>query len=128
MQQDKLKLLNVLLAANKPFACALSGNLGAGKTTFVRDFLQLRGFSGYVKSPSFSIVEIYEEIKFLHIDLYRLEIVGKQQLAALGLYDFLDEGYSVFIEWPERLDHKPLKIDFYIRIELEGHSRKYCLH
>lgn len=122
---DKQSVLDQLLTLPRPFVCALSGNLGAGKTTLVRDFFQCLGFTGYVKSPSFSIFEIYEDIQFLHIDLYRLQEANRDQLFALGLADFLDEGYSAFFEWPERLAAGTLNFDIKVAIEFDGNNRSY---
>lgn len=77
----------------------LRGPLGAGKTTFVRGFLRGIGHQGEVRSPTFSLVHLYETTPpVLHADLYRVESV-----LGLGLEDELDDRVS-FIEWPDRAD------------------------
>ena len=79
---------------------ALTGDLGAGKTTLVRGLLHALGHDGEVPSPSFAIIQPYESIAppVWHADLYRVEDVA--ELAELGLDSFGD-GVLV-VEWPER--------------------------
>ena len=79
---------------------ALSGDLGAGKTTFVRHLLAARGHSGEVPSPSFAIVQPYEELEppVWHADLFR--IADPLEMAELGL-DSLEDSI-LLVEWPER--------------------------
>ena len=78
----------------------LSGELGAGKTTLARGFLEALGHRGEVPSPSFAIVQPYEDIDppVWHIDLYRLET--PDELQELGL-EAAEEGI-LLIEWPDR--------------------------
>jgi tRNA threonylcarbamoyladenosine biosynthesis protein TsaE len=78
----------------------MTGDLGAGKTTLVRGLLQALGHEGEVPSPSFAIVQPYEELDppVWHADLYRLE--DRSELAELGL-DSLGDSVLV-VEWPER--------------------------
>ena len=79
---------------------AMTGDLGAGKTTLVRGLLHALGHEGEVPSPSFAIVQPYEDVDppLWHADLYRVEDVA--ELAELGL-DSLGDGVLV-VEWPER--------------------------
>ena len=78
----------------------LSGPLSAGKTTLVRGLLKSLGHHGDVPSPSFAIVQTYEELTppVWHVDLYRIE--DKSELIELGLDDLADG--VLLIEWPER--------------------------
>jgi tRNA threonylcarbamoyladenosine biosynthesis protein TsaE len=83
---------------------ALSGPLGAGKTTFARGVLAALGLSEEAPSPSFSLVIAYDppdvRLPLWHVDLYRIE--DRQEIEELGLDDALAEA-ALLIEWPERM-------------------------
>jgi len=82
---------------------ALHGNLGVGKTTFVRGLARGLGITGAVTSPTFSIYTIYSGRRTLvHLDAYRLE--STQEIDDLLLEDFLASPYCLAIEWPEKID------------------------
>ncbi|QIK79706.1 tRNA (adenosine(37)-N6)-threonylcarbamoyltransferase complex ATPase subunit type 1 TsaE [Sphingomonas piscis] len=87
-------------AAREGDVILLSGDLGAGKTTLARGFLEALGHAGDVPSPSFAIVQPYDALvpPVWHVDLYRIEDAG--ELAELGL-DAADDGI-LLVEWPER--------------------------
>jgi tRNA threonylcarbamoyladenosine biosynthesis protein TsaE len=79
----------------------LSGALAAGKTTLVRGILAGLGHEGEVPSPSFAIVQPYEDLNppVWHVDLYRIE--EPSDLDELGLDDISADGVLI-VEWPER--------------------------
>lgn len=81
---------------------ALYGDLGAGNTTFTRGLLRGLGFDGDVGSPTFPIVQTYEELRVpvWHVDLYRVE--DPSELPELAL-DEARQDTALVIEWPERL-------------------------
>jgi len=86
-----------------PFVVALFGDLGSGKTTFVRGFAKGLGVPiEAVRSPSFTLVNQYEgRVKLYHIDLYRLDDIS--ELIPLGFTDIMSEEDAVcVIEWAER--------------------------
>jgi tRNA threonylcarbamoyladenosine biosynthesis protein TsaE len=78
----------------------LSGPLGVGKTALVRAMLQTLGHVGEVPSPTFAIVQPYEDLPLpvWHVDLYRIEEAG--EIDELGL-DSAEQGLLI-VEWPER--------------------------
>jgi tRNA threonylcarbamoyladenosine biosynthesis protein TsaE len=80
----------------------LTGDLGAGKTTLTRGLLRSLGVSGPVRSPTYTLVEIYEldKLTALHLDLYRLS--DPTELDNLGLREWATGGHLWLIEWPER--------------------------
>jgi tRNA threonylcarbamoyladenosine biosynthesis protein TsaE len=80
----------------------LIGDLGAGKTTLTRGFLHTLGVTGVVRSPTYTLVEIYETgvLTALHLDLYRLS--DPAELDNLGLREWATAGHLWLIEWPER--------------------------
>jgi len=81
---------------------ALYGDLGTGKTTLARGILRGLGFEGDVASPTFPIVQPYEELALplWHVDLYRIEDPAEAE--ELALDEALEEG-ALVVEWPERL-------------------------
>lgn len=80
----------------------LKGELGAGKTTFVRGMARGVESAAPVASPTFQLVRIYPgRIQLAHVDLYRLE--KEDEVRDVGLDELLDAG-AVVVEWGERLD------------------------
>lgn len=78
---------------------ALSGELGAGKTTLARAVIHALGHEGEVPSPSFTIVETYDlQLPLVHADFYRLS--RPQEADELGLDDYR-QGAALIAEWPE---------------------------
>jgi len=90
-------------AARRGLVIALAGDLGAGKTQFVRGVARGLGCAGRVHSPTFTLVNEYGggRLKLFHLDLYRLET--PEQILSAGIEEYLTpDGVSV-IEWAERL-------------------------
>lgn len=89
--------------AKYPSGCVLglSGDLGAGKTTFVRAVLECLGYSGRVTSPSFPLHQSYPEVGVEHFDLYRLQNIDDKMLMELGFHEAVSKARYVFVEWPE---------------------------
>lgn len=104
-------------------AIALSGDLGAGKTTLVRAVLRALGIRGEVPSPSFTLVQEYEtpRLKVAHLDFYR--IAQDSELDEIGLDDALSAG-AALIEWPERAPARIPADALTVRIEIVGESER----
>ena len=90
---------------------ALSGGLGAGKTTLARAIIAALGYDGEVPSPTFTIIETYDappmRLPVVHADFYRLE--DPAEVTELGLDEYR-EGAALIAEWPAHaggFDHEP---------------------
>ena len=106
------------------------GNLGAGKTTFVRGILRGLGYTGAVKSPTFTLVEPYSFADFNvnHFDLYRLN--DPEELEFLGLRDYLEGNSVCLVEWAERgMGLLPTPdVDIVIETEETGRVVRFTSH
>lgn len=84
---------------------AFTGNMGSGKTTFIKAICEELEIIDVVNSPTFSIINQYSshsgEIVY-HFDYYRLE--KPDEALDIGLYDYLDSGSFCFMEWPEKIE------------------------
>src|SRR5687768_8788811 len=86
-----------------PLVIGLRGDLGSGKTTWVRAMLRGLGYAGRVPSPTYTLLEQYAcgSLSVVHLDLYRLR--SGEELENLGLRDWLAEPQRwLAVEWPER--------------------------
>lgn len=101
----------------------LQGELGAGKTTFVRGLLRAAGYQGVVKSPTYTVVEEYltSDRTLFHFDLYRIR--DPEELIWMGIEDYLAQEAVCLFEWPEMgLGILP-EADLLIRLDLLGQGR-----
>jgi tRNA threonylcarbamoyladenosine biosynthesis protein TsaE len=108
------------LAAAKrwPLLIGLRGELGAGKTTFVRALLRGLGYEARVPSPTYTLLEHYAvgELVVVHLDLYRL--ASEAELENLGLRDWLEAPATwVLIEWPDRAPGLARRCDLLLTLE-----------
>lgn len=102
---------------------ALSGDLGAGKTTFARALLQALGVGARVKSPTYSLIESYAlgDLAIHHLDLYRIADPG--ELEWLGLADLLAGPHLLVVEWPERAGAMLPAADLSVHLAHAGSAR-----
>ena len=104
---------------------AMTGTLGAGKTTLARGILEGLGYHGEVPSPTFAIVQQYEppetRIAAAHIDLYRIE--DPDEIPELGLEDTLIDG-AMIVEWPDRMPQSFWKDALNIELEITGEGNR----
>ncbi|MEO6079163.1 MAG: tRNA (adenosine(37)-N6)-threonylcarbamoyltransferase complex ATPase subunit type 1 TsaE [Steroidobacteraceae bacterium] len=112
------------LPAGAPCVLYLQGDLGTGKTTLTRGVLRELGEQGAVRSPTYGLIAEYETSagRVLHLDLYRLR--SAEELAALGLADYLSQTWLWLIEWPEQAQGARLpQPDARVFIEVEAAGR-----
>ena len=112
------------IAAPPAWLVFLVGPLGAGKTTFARGVLRALGHRGPVKSPTFTIVEPYDELgcPVRHMDLYRL--ADPEELELLGVRDDLAGAGLLLVEWPERGEFRGTAPDLVVRLAHDGERRR----
>ena len=105
------------VALTFPAVTYLSGELGAGKTTFARALIQSLGYVGNVKSPTYTLLETYEayNLQIVHFDLYRLE--DPEELHALGYRELISEADLVLVEWSQKGGSLIPAADYVVDIE-----------
>lgn len=117
LPQTRQLAQQLVKASTQPVRLFLKGDLGAGKTTFARQFIEALGYHGLVKSPTYTLVETYplEPIPVYHFDWYRLE--HPQELENIGIWDYLNDQAHCLIEWPEKgqdvFNAPDLSLDFF---------------
>lgn len=126
-----------------PLILTFSGEIGAGKTTFIRALLRTLGVKSAIKSPTFSLIETYslrdlplplgrlqdalrksyplQAIYVHHFDLYRLH--DEEELEYIGFRDYFQDNSITCIEWPERAGSSLNPVDMNFRFTVEGKGR-----
>ena len=102
--------------ATLPRFVALYGDLGVGKTAFVRGFTAALAPAARVKSPTFALVNEYRgtPLSVFHFDMYRIE--DEDALYSIGFYDYFDRPGICLVEWSENIEFA--LPDRYLRVEL----------
>lgn len=109
------------------------GEIGAGKTTFIKAICQHLGVAETVSSPTFSLINEYTypvagekaEQYIYHLDLYRLNSL--EEALDIGIEDYLDNPYFCWIEWPELIEPLLLEEVVKIKLEISEHSTRKIL-
>ncbi len=106
---------------------ALRGELGAGKTTLVRGLLRALGHAGRVKSPTYTLVEVYElsRLSLYHFDFYRFH--DPSEWIEAGFRDMFSGRAVCLVEWPERARGQLPPADLDIALELTEPGRTATL-
>lgn len=114
----------------------LYGDIGAGKTSLVREFVNFKKkqlkledqLDSWANSPSYNLIQDYKigDLNIFHIDLYRLD--DEEDLESTGFWDLVNLKNSIlFIEWPEKLEIQDLirPRSFELKIKIKADSRSY---
>ncbi|MEA2467013.1 MAG: tRNA threonylcarbamoyladenosine biosynthesis protein TsaE [Thermoleophilaceae bacterium] len=102
----------------------VSGELGAGKTTFVRGACRALGVTGVVTSPTYTIGQVYEApgVEIAHLDLYRLKTLAGEDPALLD--DYLTPARIGFVEWPAAGEAQLENVAARVKIDHAGGDRR----
>lgn len=122
-EADTVALGQALGAALEPGVVVyMVGDLGAGKTTLARGCLRGLGYGGRVKSPTFTLVEVYKfsRLYLYHFDFYRFD--DPQELADAGFREYFAENAVCLVEWPEKATGLPAA-DVRIELHMTGEGR-----
>ncbi|MCW8039223.1 MULTISPECIES: tRNA (adenosine(37)-N6)-threonylcarbamoyltransferase complex ATPase subunit type 1 TsaE [Acinetobacter] len=117
-EEDTKNLAEILSKNFTAGVIYLIGDLGAGKTTLTRYWLQAMGHKGAVKSPTYTLVEPYniQGKDIFHFDLYRLN--DPYELELMGIRDYLETADALFLfEWPSKGGEEIPEADLIINIE-----------
>ena len=124
-EQMARRLASVISA---PLVLGFSGEIGAGKTTFIRAMLRSLGISGAIKSPTYALVESYiiNDLHIHHFDLYRIQ--EDEELDYIGFRDYFTSPSVCCIEWPERIQKGLDCIDMQLTLTMKGMGRELQVH
>lgn len=104
---------------------ALHGDLGAGKTTFIRGLARSWNINEPVTSPTFNLYTIYNGSRQLvHLDAYRLD--SGADLDALMIDDFLQEPWCFAVEWPERIEDSIPETAWHLHLHI-NETHQHCI-
>ena len=123
--------LGAALARNLPrdgrLRVYLLGDLGAGKTTLVRAMLRALGYTGAVRSPTYTLVELHvvSGLHFYHFDFYRF--TSPEEFLEAGLDEYFDEAAICLLEWPQRAAPFVPAADIEISLEIQENTRHATL-
>lgn len=118
-QGEQVSALDILHQAQSNRVFAFDGQMGAGKTTFIKHLCEQMGTQDVVNSPTFAIINVYDislpySGEVYHFDCYRLKNI--QEAIDFGVEDYLYSGNYCFIEWPELIE--PLLPDDTVYIKI----------
>jgi tRNA threonylcarbamoyladenosine biosynthesis protein TsaE len=109
-------------------AIYLHGDLGVGKTALTRALLHAAGYSGHVKSPTYTLAEPYtiplgdRMVTLIHFDLYRM--LSADEFLEAGFREHFNPETICIVEWPEKGDTVLPRPDIEIALSVQGHGRK----
>jgi tRNA threonylcarbamoyladenosine biosynthesis protein TsaE len=105
----------------------LRGDLGSGKTTLARGLLRALGYTGRIKSPTYTLVELYSfsSLNLYHFDLYRFK--DRTEWLNSGFREYFSADSACIVEWPERAGDLLSRPDLEVRLQFDGLGRRALL-
>ncbi len=102
----------------------LEGELGSGKTSLVRALLRALGHTGPVKSPTYTLAELYNvsRLCLYHFDFYRFH--EPEEFVDAGMQDYFDTSAACFIEWPDKAGAYAPRPDLRLCFDIDGAGRR----
>lgn len=134
MEISDLKQTKALAGAfakvlNAPAIVLLTGDLGAGKTTFVKEIVAALGCNDLVTSPTFTLLNNYQaKFPIYHFDMYRLS--SAEEAAGVGFDEYFDKSRLdgvCFVEWPENVEGLIKEVDYVVEIKKEGENKRIII-
>ena len=117
-QGEEVAATDILEKCGDRRVFAFNGNMGAGKTTFIKQLCEAMGTDDIVNSPTFAIVNVYEIAQgeeIYHFDCYRIKDL--REAMDMGTEEYLYSGNYCFIEWAEMIE--PLLPDDLVNVDIE---------
>ena len=123
---DEIHLAAQQIILNSPSKIVLfQGEMGAGKTTLIKEVARMLGVLGATSSPTFSLVNEYhinDHDVLYHFDLYRLE--SEIEALDFGIEDYLYSGHWCFIEWPEKISNMIPDVHTLVTLEVLNEEKR----
>lgn len=124
---DLTKVAATIIDQSKSKIITFKGDMGAGKTTLIKEIVKILGINDVTSSPTFSLVNQYQSAANLivyHFDFYRIE--NELEAMDMGIEEYLDSGTWCLIEWPDKIKNLlPLELQE-VNIEIISENER-CL-
>lgn len=122
---DITQVAKAIVDHSKSKIIIFNGEMGAGKTTLIKELVKLLGIKDVTSSPTFSLVNQYQSTQnelVYHFDFYRIN--QETEAMDMGIEEYFDSGAWCFIEWPEKIKNLlPLTVDEVIIKVINEHER-----
>ena len=123
LEESGAVVKKLIAAGNDQNVWVFYGEMGAGKTTLIKEICLELGVTSAMTSPTFSIVNQYEgRDTIYHFDCYRLK--NEEEAYDIGIEEYLDSGKLCLIEWPERISSLLPATRFEIRLEIVSSTQR----
>ena len=125
LEELKTTAEHIISFSKKYTIWTFRGQMGSGKTTLIKEIGKQMGIENTISSPTFSIVNEYENQKgevFYHFDFYRIK--KEEEILDIGLEHYLNTGTYCWIEWPDKIENFLLEKYIEVKLELVDHQKR----